>query len=113
MKIYSMVFVILVCSFAESYCGRNTAVLPEVSTASSAGISGACSAKQSDINALPYNPAAIYGIHNVTAMFTYDKNSLINSSSTLTTIVFSGQNDGTFALSYVFDRQSGVTDAPY
>jgi hypothetical protein len=108
-----MVFVILVFSFAESYCGRNTAAFPEVSTASSAGISGACSAKQSDINALTYNPAAIYGIHNVTAMFTYDNNSLINSSSTLTTIVIPGQNDCTFALSYVFDRQSGVTDAPY
>ncbi len=100
-------------AFSRAYCGHISMVLPEFSTAASTGISGACSAKTADINSISNNPAALYGVSNFQAMFTYNNNTLTGSSSTLSTVVLPAKEDGDFALSYVFDRQSGVADSPY
>lgn len=104
---------IVFTSFVSIFSHHISILLPDITTAASIGISGACGAKLSDLNSLMYNPAAITGINNYKLMFTYNSNNIINSSSTLATILVPLANDMAFALSYVFDRQSGITDAPY
>ena len=108
-----LVILLIICSSTADY-GKNTSmIIPEGFTAASAGMSGACSAKRGDINALFFNPAGIYGINNFQAMFTYDNNILTNSSSTLSTVIIPAEEDGNFAISYGFDRQAKVIDAAY
>ena len=87
--------------------------LPELSTASSRGAGGAVSAKKAEVNAVFANPACVYGIKNFQGIFTYNHNSIIKSSSTLTTLIIPIPDDGSFALSYSYDRQWEVTDIPY
>ncbi|MEI7542534.1 MAG: hypothetical protein WCJ94_04710 [bacterium] len=106
-------FIILLSSYVSVYSNHISILLPDITTAASIGISGACGAKAADLNSLMYNPAAISGINSYKLMFTYNSNSIINSSSTLTTILVPLFNDMAFALSYVFDRQSGIIDIPY
>ena len=105
---------IFIAVFFLNLSAVNTLIsLPEISTASSRGLAGAVSAKKAEVNAVFYNPACVYGIKNFQGVFTYHNNPINNSSSTLTTLTIPIPDYGTFALSYVYDRQARVTDAPY